>query len=141
MPRVVIKTEVSAPAGLLWPVIGRFSAVADWNPLVRHVEAEGDGIGATRRVAFEGVGEFVERLEQLDDGERLLGYAIIDSPLPVKNCRVEIQVGDNGDGTATVEWRGRFETDPHAEFQAVKTFQQLHQNAFDHLRAEFASSV
>lgn len=140
MPRVVLRTQVAAPAELLWQTVKGFASVADWNPLVRDIEADGDGVGALRKVALQGIGEFVERLEQRDEAQRRYSYAIVDSPLPVRNCTVEVQVGDNGDGTATVEWRSRFETDPPAEFQAVKSFQQVYQNALDHLEAKFAGA-
>lgn len=137
MAKVVLRSDVAASPDLLWRRIKGFSSVAAWNPLVRAVEAEGDTVGCTREVDIEGAGQFIERLEALDEGERVYRYAIIDSPLPLKNCTVEIRVSDNGDGTATVECKSDFVAQEAGEFKAVKALQQLYQNALDHLQAHF----
>ena len=49
-----------------------------------------------------------------------------------------MRVTENGDGTATVEWKGSFESEAPGEIQAVKTFQQLYQTALDNLQVQFA---
>lgn len=137
MPRLVLKSDVAASPKLLWQAIKGFSAIGDWNPLVRKVESEGDTVGSTRRIELEGAGRFVERLEGLDDGERVYSYSIVDSPLPVRNCTVEVRVKDRGDGSATVEWASNFESEVPGELEAVKTFQRLYQNALDGLQDRF----
>ena len=40
MPRVVLKSDIAASPDLLWQAIKGFSAIGDWNPLVREVESE-----------------------------------------------------------------------------------------------------
>lgn len=137
MPKVVLTSDITASPELLWQAIKSFSAVGSWHPLAHMIESEGDTVGSRRKISFEGAGEFVERLEELDDGERLYSYSIVDSPLPVKNCTVEVRVKDNGDGTSTVQWQSQFESTAQGEFTAVRAFQQLHQSALDNLQSRF----
>lgn len=91
-----------------------------------------------RTVDLEGAGEFVERLDEVDDRERVYSYSVVDSPLPVRECSVEIRVKDNGDGTSTVEWKGDFSAEKGDEFRAVRTFQQLYQDALDRLQSRMS---
>ncbi len=133
MAKVVLRSNVARSPILLWDAIKQFGALADWNPLVRRVRTEGNAVGCTREIEFEGTGKFIERLEQLDDGNRVYTYSVIDSPLPIANCSVQVRVKDNGDGTSTVEWTGNFDADPGDELTAVKTFQCLYQDALDGL--------
>lgn len=133
MPKVVLKADVAASPDSLWRAIRDFGALAGWNPLVRRLDCEGDGVGSVRRVELEGGGAFVERLDSRDDRQRVYSYSIVESPLPISNGTVEIRVADNGDGTATVQWAGSFESEALSEFQAVRAFQQLYQSALDGL--------
>ena len=137
MPRVVLTSDVAASPDLLWQAIKGFSAIGEWNPLVRKLESEGDTVGSTRRLELEGAGNFVERLEELNEGERVYTYSIVDSPLPLKTCTVEVRVKDRGDGQATVEWVSSFESEAPGELEAVKTFQRLYQHALDGLQDRF----
>ena len=137
MGKVVLKSDVNASPDLLWQTIKGFSSVAAWNSLVRVVKAEGDAVGCTREVDVEGTGRFIERLQELNDGDRSFSYSIVDSPLPVKNCTVEIRVSDNGDGTATVEYKSDFDTQAAPEFKAVWALQQLYQVTLDRLQEKF----
>ena len=137
MPKVVLTSDVAASPDMLWQAIKGFSAIGTWHPLVRDVSSEGDGVGSTRRVEVQGAGHFVERLEQINEGERVYRYAIVDSPLPVFNCTVEVRVSDNGDGSACVAWESSFDSEAGGELLAVKTFQRLTQSAFDRLQQQF----
>ncbi|MDJ0942929.1 MAG: SRPBCC family protein [Kiloniellales bacterium] len=133
MPKVVLKSDVAAAPDVLWRAIRDFSALGRWNPLVLSLDSDGDGEGSTRRVELEGAGTFVERLDRRNDGERTYSYSIVESPLPISEGTVEVRVKDNGDGTATVEWTGSFESEALSEFQTVRVFQQLYQAALDNL--------
>ena len=135
MAKLVLKSEVAAAPDLLWQTIRGFSSIKDWNPLVQMIDSQGETVGATRTLNFQGAGRFTERLEELDDGARLYTYSIVESPLPLSNCTVQVRVQDNGDGTSTVEWSSDFESEPNQELAAVKTFQQMYQEALDNLQS------
>ncbi|MEM7224107.1 MAG: SRPBCC family protein [Pseudomonadota bacterium] len=115
MPKIVLTSDIAASPELLWRAIKGFS----------------------RQVELQGMGRLVERLEQITERERIYRYAIVDSPLPVANCTVEVRVIDKGDGTASVAWQSSFETGARGELQAVQTLQRLTQSALDNLQRQF----
>jgi len=140
MPKVVLQSDVAAHPDIIWAAIKDFSSVAQWNPLVRNLAMHGSGVGSVRTVDLEGAGQFVERLDEVDDSERVYSYSVIDSPLPMSECSVEVRVKDNGDGTSTVEWKGDFAAEKGDELRAVRTFQQLYQDALDRLQSRISLS-
>lgn len=133
MSRLVLKSRITSPADGLWDYLKDFSVIGNWNPLVKSVTTDGDGVGSTRTINFSGVGDFVERLDKRDETERVCIYSIINSPLDFKSCRIQIKVKDNGDGTSGVEWSADMNGDPGLEFKSATVFQTLYQGALDNL--------
>ncbi len=126
MPKVVLKTTVAASPDRLWRTVRGFGALASWHPLVERVSAEGESVGSKRSLAFSGLaGTFIERLDQRDDEQRVVCYAVTDSPLPIEDCAVELRVMDNGDGSSTVSWVGTFSAASGDEMAAVKAFHRI----------------
>lgn len=133
MSKLCMQSEVARSSEMLWDYLKRFSVIGDWNLSVKLIKTDGDIVGSTRTIVFEGVGEFVERLEMRDESERVCTYAIIDSPLDVKNCTVQIKVKDNGDGTSLVEWDADFIANSEQELSTVRILQTLYQEVLDNL--------
>jgi len=138
MPKVVLQSDVAAHPDIIWAAIKDFRSVAQWNPLVRNLAMHGSGVGSVRTVDLEGAGKFVERLDEVDDHERVYTYSVVDSPLPMRECSVEVRVRDNGNGTSTVEWKGDFAAEKTDEFKAVRAFQRLYQDALDQLQSRMS---
>ena len=141
MPKLVLKSDVAVTPDRLWHALRDFGGLDRWNPLAHLLECDGDHVGSTRRVELPGTGVFVERLDGRDDGERAYRYTIIESPLAISNAMVELRVRDRGDGKATVEWTGSFDSEAPSEFQAVRTFQELYQGALDNLAGALDSKT
>ena len=134
MPKVLMKTEVAAAPDMLWKAIGSFQEIGSWHPLIKMVENEGSGEGATRKLALAGgQGTLVERLERIDDSERVYRYSIVDSLLPVSDYVSEIRVMDNEDRTSTVEWSGEFVPSGAQEIDVIKMIQGVYQAGLDNL--------
>ncbi len=141
MSKILMKTELAASAEEIWRAIGRFGALADWNPLVERVEAAGEVAGAERRVRIKGLaGTVVERLESVSDGQRSYRYTVVGGPLPVSKYSAEVRVVDNGDGTSTVEWSGDFEPKGVSEVDAARRIQEVYQSGLDNLAKMFGFS-
>lgn len=135
MTKVSMSTELPVPVDQVWTLVGRFNGLPDWHPAVEKSEQEGEGVGSTRTLHLAGGGTIVERLESIDDKERVYSYSIVDSPLPVANYRSTVRVRDAGEGKATVvEWSGEFLPAGGTEADAVKTIQGIYQAGFDSLR-------
>ncbi|MGQ0652169.1 MAG: SRPBCC family protein [Betaproteobacteria bacterium] len=137
MAKVTMSTKVNAPAARLWQVVGGFNALPDWHPAVEKSELEGDGKGSLRRLKIAGGGEVVERLESLNETERVYAYSIVNGPLPVANYVSELSVKDNLDGTSTLQWSSTFLPAGVSETEAVKVIEGIYQAGFDNLRKMF----
>lgn len=138
MTRVSTTTELKVPADEVWKLIGGFNALPDWHPAVEKSQVEGEGEGSVRRLSLAGGGTIVERLERIDDDERLYSYSIVDSPLPVANYVSTIRVRDKGDGTATVvEWSSEFTASGASEKDASKVIQGIYDAGFENLKKMF----
>lgn len=137
MAKITMSTKVNVPAARLWEVVGGFNALPAWHPAVETSELEGDGKGSLRKVRIVGGGEVVERLESLNETERVYAYSIVNGPLPVANYVAELRVKDNRDGTSTLEWSSTFSPAGVPETEALKVIEGIYQAGFDNLRKMF----
>lgn len=133
MSKVSMSTDLDVSADQVWQFIGRFSALPDWHPGVEKAELEEEG--QVRKLSLVGGGTIVERLERIDDKERVYSYSIENSPLPVANYKSTIRVRDEGDGKRTVvEWSSEFTPSGASEQDAVKAVQDMYKAGLDNLK-------
>jgi uncharacterized protein YndB with AHSA1/START domain len=138
MSKVNVTTKLNVPADKVWELIGGFNALADWHPAIEKSELEEEGKGTIRRLTLAGGGTIIERLEHIDNNERVYSYAIIDSPLPVSDYVSTIRVRDEGDGNVSVvEWSSEFKPSGATEADAMETIQGIYQTGFDNLKKFF----
>ncbi|WP_243741677.1 SRPBCC family protein [Actinomycetospora succinea] len=100
----------------MWRVIRDFDGLPDWHPAIAASELEGgehtDRVGAVRRLTLGDGGVVRESLVTLDDRERLLTYAILESPFPVRDYRSTIRVLPvTTTGESFVSWSVLFDCD------------------------------
>jgi len=136
MAKVNMKTNLDVAADEVWKLIGGFNTLPDWHPAIEKSELEEEG--GMRRLSLAGGGTIMEKLEKLDNNERVYSYSIIDSPLPVSNYIATIRVKDDGEGKTTVEWSSEFEAEGAAENEAMDVIAGIYQTGFDNLKKMFA---
>ena len=138
MAKVTMATQLPAPAERVWDLIGGFNTLADWHPAVEKSEIEKEGTSTLRRLHVAGGGTVFERLEAVDDAERVLRYSIVESPLPVGDYVATLRVRDRGDGrSCTVEWSSEFSPVGAPESEAVKVIQGVYQAGLESLKGIF----
>jgi hypothetical protein len=137
MAKITMSTKVNVPAGKLWGMVGVFNGMPAWHPGVEKSEVEGSGKGSLRKLRITGGGEVVERLESLDETEKVYAYSIVDGPLPVADYISQLRVKDNRDGTSTLEWSCDFLPAGVPETEAVKIIEGIYQAGLDNLRKMF----
>ncbi len=138
MAKVEMATELPVPAQRVWDLIGGFHTLADWHPAVEKSESEKEGTTTLRRLYLAGGGTLLERLEAVDDNERVLRYSIVESPLPVGDYLATLRVRDRDDGAScTVEWSSEFEPVGAPESDAVKVVQGICQAGYESLERIF----
>ena len=103
--QVTKSVKVDASAESVWKQIGEFCAIADWHPAIAKCEVSKEGDATFRTLTLGDGGKIKEK----HNGSDTMGYmyAIIESPLPVKDYNALFDVtGD--DKSATVEWSASF---------------------------------
>ena len=116
MPDVTTSTVVPADADTVWRVVRDFDGLPAWVPAITASELEdgarSDQVGAVRHLTLADGGTVRERLVALDDRERRLTYAILDSPFPVQDYRSTIRVLPvTASGECVVTWGVLFDCD------------------------------
>ncbi len=139
MAKVTVSTELDVPADELWRLVGQFNGLPDWHPAVEKSELEEEG--QIRKLSLAGGGTIVERLERIDDNERVYTYTIEQGPLPVANYVSTIRVRQEPDGKrSVVEWSGEFQAAGASETDAMKVIQDVYQAGIDNLKKLYGSS-
>jgi hypothetical protein len=135
MPKVSISAALPASAARVWHIVGDFNAFPMWHPAVQSSELSNGG--TTRTLQLCGGGKMVESLEKHNDQERVYSYAIVDSPLPVKECRATLRIVENEDNKATVTWSTQFVASGAPESIAIDAMQSICQAGLQNLRDMF----
>jgi hypothetical protein len=136
MAKVSMNSVFAIAPDEIWKLIGKFNALPDWHPAVQSSKLEDNG--RLRRLSILGGGEIVERLETIDEKDKLYRYSIVSGPLPVANYTATLRVRDAGKGNSLVEWSSEFEPATGApEPDAVRAVQNIYQTGFDSLKKMF----
>ncbi len=112
--KVTQEIKINAPAAKVWGIIADFCAISVWHPAIAKCAIEGaNGVGAQRtlRVGKVDGPQILEELQTYDAPGMMYRYRILktdNSVLPVSTYSSFLSVKDNGDNTATVEWRSGF---------------------------------
>lgn len=138
MTIVSMKQKLPVPAQTLWMTIGGFNALPDWHPAVEKSELDEIDKGTVRTLHLVGGGTIIEKLENVDDKERLYTYSILEGPLPVANYTATIRVHDDNGG-CTVEWASEFEPSGAPEGDATKVIRGIYEAGFENLRKMFGA--
>ena len=139
MPNVSVTQDLPVPAQMVWATIGGFNALPDWHPAVEKSEVEEDGGNTLRRLHLAGGGQIVERLEKVDDKERVYSYSILSGPLPVADYTATIRVKDTGAGCSVV-WSSEFEASGAPESDAVAAIRGIYETGFENLKRMFGAT-
>ena len=115
MTDVKLTHDYKASPDAIWKKIHDFAGIADWMP---GLKCESTDNGKTRKLTLPTGAVIVETLESIDAAARSYGYAIVTSPLPVKNYHSMIKVDAKGSGSI-VTWTGTF--DPVGPEAVAKT--------------------
>lgn len=138
MTKVSSSTELPVPASTVWAVIGNFNSLPDWHPAVEKSELKKEDGGTLRKLSLMGGGTIEEKLEQIDDKERLYTYSIVSGPLPVTNYTATLRVRGNDTGSGcTVEWSSEFEAQGAPESAAVEAISGIYEAGFENLKKMF----
>lgn len=129
---------VDSPPDAVWQWIGPFNSLKDWHPAVADSTMNGDGkkAGTTRTLTLKGGGTIEEKL--LKSGKHSYNYAILQSPLPVKNYESKLSVSAAGQGKSKVKWSSTFDANGAPDDKAKEVIGGVYdgglKNVADHFK-------
>ena len=120
MARVYVSTVLPHTIDQVWHRIRDFNAMPDWHPNILESRIEGDEpadrVGCVRNFVLSPDVRIRERLLALSDRDFSFSYAIIESPVPVKNYVATLALRSVTMGKQTfAEWAAEFECDPNEQ--------------------------
>ncbi len=136
MTSVSLTQELPVPAKTVWATIGGFNALPDWHPAVEKSELDEQGGTTVRKLSLAGGGTILEKLEKVDENERVYSYSIMESPLPVANYTATIRVKATAAG-CEVEWSSEFEPSGAPENDAAAVIRGVYEAGFENLKKMF----
>ena len=139
MASVSMNQDLPVPAQVVWQTIGGFNALPDWHPAVENSQVDDQGGEKVRTLHLVGGGEIIEKLQQVDENERLYSYSIVSGVLPVANYTATIRVKATARG-CNVEWFSEFDPSGAPENEAVAAIRGVYEAGFENLKRMFGAS-
>lgn len=134
MPTITESVRIPMHADILWHKIGAFGAVAEWHPMLRRVQSEGDHVGARRFVETKGGERQEERLALYDSEGHSYDYILESSPLPVRDYEAEFQIIDEDLAMSRVRWTAYFEVTGEYEAATIDSIRGFLRAGLDNLQ-------
>ncbi|GAB2175057.1 SRPBCC family protein [Dongia sp. agr-C8] len=144
MVKVYTSSVIDAPADRVWATVRDFNALPQWHPAIRDSRIEGnhpsDKIGCIRNFNLKDGGNIRERLLALSDYDFTCTYAILESPMGVRDYIATLKLSPITDGNRTfAEWSAEFDCEPaRANELATLVGQGVFQGGFDALKRSLA---
>ena len=127
-----------APA-TVWKMVGDFNALDVWHPAVARSTATGNAPGATRLLTLGDGATISEKLLARDPAKYSYSYAILKSPLPVKNYKSTLQLSPTPDGKTLMRWSSTFEAAGADDAKAQEVIQGIYDAGLAKVVANFKS--
>ena len=130
MSKMLMKTQINAPADAVWKTIRDFGGIGKFIASVKGCTLKGSGIGAERTLDFGEGPAIVERLEKLDDQDQSLTYSIVSSPLPMEGYLSTMTVVELSQSRCEVWWTCVFTPKGATEEELEKIIQGVYSEGF-----------
>jgi hypothetical protein len=142
VPRVYVSSFVPATPDRLWPLLRDFNALPRWVPAVAESRIEGnlppDRVGCIRNFTLRDGGRIREQLLALSDYEYSVTYAILESPMGVRDYVATLRLFPVTDsGASFIEWVAEFDCPPDRAAALTRQIGEgVFQAAFDELKRQ-----
>ncbi|MGA8037808.1 MAG: SRPBCC family protein [Candidatus Acidiferrales bacterium] len=133
---VADSVDLAASPDQVWAVIGQFGNLM-WHPLLASEKLTGTGVGQLRTVETIDGKQIVERLEFVDDAQRLYRYTSV-SGIGVADYMGTFDAKPKGSGTS-VEWRVQFLADNQPTLIVKVIESTLMKTGFEALQKRFGA--
>jgi hypothetical protein len=114
--------KVSEETAALWDRFGGWCAITEWHPAVKSCEEIKDGDDTYRLLTLQDGATIKEKL--LSKSKASYRYAVIESPLPVKNYEAQLSIvpDDDDEDEVNIVWAATYDAaDGKDDKEARKT--------------------
>jgi hypothetical protein len=127
--------DLAASPEKVWALIGRFGGM--WHPLIASIKLTGEGAGQLRTIETIDGKQIIERLEAIDNSQRLYRYTNI-SGIGVTDYTGTVDVKPKGSGSS-VEWRVQYLPNGQPDFAVKLIVSTLMKAGFEGLHKRFGA--
>lgn len=138
----VDEAKVETEKKALWDQFGGWCAIAEWHPAVKSCEDTKEGDAEYRTLTLQDGGKIKEKL--LDKGSSSYRYAIVESPLPVKNYEAQFTVTPDDDDLDEVNivWAATYDAaDGKEDAEARKTIDGIFKDGIANIKSKLGDKV
>ena len=128
--------DLAASPDQVWGLIGQFGGM--WHPLIARVQLTGEGVGQLRTIETIDGKEIIERLEAIDNAQRLYRYTNV-SGIGAVDYTGTLNVKPNGTG-CSVEWRVQYLANGQPDFVVRIVVSTLLKTGLEGLKTRFGGS-
>jgi hypothetical protein len=137
----VDKDKVEAARVELWKKIGGWCAISEWHPAIAKCEESKEGDAEFRTLTLKDGGVIKEKL--LERSATGYQYAIIESPLPVKNYTAQFSVTPDDDDLdeINVVWSATYDANGKDDKDARGVIDGIFKAGMESLKAAHGSNA
>ena len=132
---VANSVDLAASPDQVWAIVGQFGGI--WHPLIASIKLTSEGVGQLRRIETIDGKEIIERLEDMDNSQRLYRYTNV-SGLGVVDYTGTFDLKPKGSGSS-VEWRVQFLADNQPTLIVKVIVETLMKTGFEALTKRFGA--
>jgi Polyketide cyclase / dehydrase and lipid transport/Domain of unknown function (DUF4331) len=133
---VADSVDLSTSPDQVWSVIGQFGGM--WHPLIAKVQLTGEGVGQLRTIETIDGKEIIERLEVMDNAQKLYRYTNVSGIGAVDYTgTLDVKPKESG---SSVEWRVEYLADGQPDFIVKTIVSTLLKAGFEGLKKRFGAS-
>jgi hypothetical protein len=124
----------------LWAKFGGWCAISEWHPAVAKCEESKEGDAEFRTLTLKDGAKIKEKL--LDRTDVSYRYAIVESPLPVKNYEAQFSVtpDDDDEDEVNIVWAATYDAEGKPDNEARGVIDGIFKGGLDNIKAMLASS-
>jgi hypothetical protein len=124
----------------LWDKVGGWCAISEWHPAIAKCEESKDGDATFRTLTLKDGGVIKEKL--VDTGSTSYRYAIIESPLPVKNYEAQFSVTPDDDDLdeINVVWSATYDAEGKPDKEARGVIDGIFKAGIESIKASEAKA-
>ncbi len=136
----VDEAKVEAERQALWGKIGGWCAIADWHPSIAKCEESKDGDTEFRTLTLKDGGIIKEQL--LERGSATYKYAIVESPLPVKNHSAQFSITPDDDDLDEINvlWSATYDANGKDDKEARGVIDGIFKDGMDSIKAKYGAA-